>query len=538
MLRDDRSIIYTDEYNDEIYRSGSNEGSPQCIEEGFLDPYYNLRTHNKDIMEKYKRSIAVSLESNAEAFIRVALTYLKKMILDGLIFSEIDVMVEDFSYFHNKYVKRTPLVIQATVGATVPTYTEAETELIALGMDKDQLAEFLTKLQKSFEKSFCARLIYPFMAAVTENDPKFYNVLKARDLTALTNLTGYVENSNYSGEASGKIFKFVAALSGCGMTLSNNNSNESTTSVSQQLINTMMKDIYIQAANDPRLYILHSFYDMLVNDKRGRLVRAFPTYYVIFVDEGRKIGSWKLHDNFYNMSSISEIQVVKSRKIAADTCTITMSNMFNSYTTESDISTTQQYLDVYGLKDVFYSIFTPELYFNKEKALRLRQQVPDKVQLQPGVRIHVRMGYSGDGSKLPIVFNGKIAEVEVGDVAQIVAQGDGHELMNPLNAFGEMEVNALDPAQSVCTWFKDIRGSLAKGGETPRDLLAKLLTAKYGGWKKVANDVFDGRWFNDNPFGITHFGDTKYNHIFGLGEPVQNLYEVSDSSLLKGSNEI
>lgn len=238
------------------------------------------------------------------------------------------------------------------------------------------------------------------------------------------------------------------------------------------------------------------------------------------------------------MNSISDIQVVKSRKIAADTCTITMSNMFNSYTTESDITTTQQYLDMYGLKDVFYSIFSPESYFEKEKALRLRQSVPDKVQLQPGIRIHVRMGYSGDGSKLPIVFNGKIAEVEVGSVAQIVAQGDGHELMNPLNAFGEMEVTSLDPAQSYCTWFQDLRGSLAKGGETPRDLLAKLLTAKYGGWKKVANEAFDGRWFNDNPFGIMHFGDPKYKHIFDLGEPVQNLYEVSDTTLIKGMNEL
>ncbi|MEG1494759.1 MAG: hypothetical protein RR406_00445 [Bacilli bacterium] len=151
------------------------------------------------------------------------------------------------------------------------------------------------------------------------------------------------------------------------------------------------------------------------------------------------------------MNSISEIQVVKSRKIAADTCTITMNNMFNSYTTESDITTSQQYLDTYGLRDVFDSIFSPQSYFEKEKALRLRQTVPDRVKLQPGVRIHVRIGYSGDGSKLPIVFNGKIAEIDAGTVVQIVAQGDGHELTNPLNAFGEMEVTSLDPSQTMCT---------------------------------------------------------------------------------------
>ena len=541
MARENRTVIYQGEYYDEIYRDKrkDHKGPPyQFIQDGFLDPYYNLWAEDNKIVTKYKKSISLSKEANAEAFLRIMLINLKKMILDGLIFSEIDEVLDDFHYFYNKYMGDNSIMQIPTAGTQPVLTSDAGTELIALGIEQEDMSELILEIQKSFEKALCSRLIYPFLMAVCENDPNVYSLLKSRDYNALSNLTGYVEGSTGNGETNGKIYKFISALAGCGMTLGSNNANDSSISLSQQLINNMMKDVYIEASNDPRAYLLHSFYDMLVHDKRGRLVRAFPTYYVIFVDEGRKIGSWKLHDNFYNMNSISEIQVVKSRKIAADTCTITMSNMFNSYTTESDITTTQQYMDLYGLKDVFYSIFSPEAYFEKEKALRLRQTVPDKVQLQPGVRIHVRMGYSGDGSKLPIVFNGKVAEVEVGSVAQIIAQGDGHELMNPLNAFGEIEVTSLDPAQSMCTWFQDLRGSLAKGGETPRDLLAKLLTAKFGGWKKVANEMFDGRWFNDNPFGIMHFGDPKYDHIFELGEPVQNLYEVSDTSLLKGVNEL
>ena len=53
------------------------------------------------------------------------------------------------------------------------------------------------------------------------------------------------------------------------------------------------------------------------------------------------------------MSSISSINVVKSRKIAADTCSIVMNNMFNSYAQEPDTTTTQQYADIYGLRDVY-----------------------------------------------------------------------------------------------------------------------------------------------------------------------------------------
>ena len=89
-----------------------------------------------------------------------------------------------------------------------------------------------------------------------------------------------------------------------------------------------MQEIAENFSNDPRRYVLHSFYDMLVNDKRGRLLRAFPTFYIVFVDEGRRIGTWKLYDNFYNMSAISNIEVVKSRKIPSDTCTFTMSNLY------------------------------------------------------------------------------------------------------------------------------------------------------------------------------------------------------------------
>lgn len=541
--RTDNSIMYGGYYFDETYKDKDNEieNSKKYVKPGFLDPYYNYLDEDDEkdaaILDDYKKKILLSKSANVEAFLRVMLVHLRKLILDGLIFSEIDIMATTYSEISTDILSQVTDVKVGYINDEIMLSDMGEA-LAELGFNREEMSKLLNSLKESSKRSFCARLAYPFLTAITKCSSDIYSSLKHRDYDSLNALTGYVQGGNQNSESRSTVIKFLSALAGIDLTLAKDGKNESHVSESQMLANNMMKDVYIQAADNPKAYILHSFYDMLVNDKRGRLVRAFPTYYVVFIDEGRKIGSWKLHDNFYNMNSISEIQVVKSRKIAADTCTITMNNMFNSYTMEPDITTTQQYTDIYGLRDVFNSIFSPQIYFEKEKRIRLRQTVPDKVVLQPGIRIHVRMGYSADGSKLPIVFNGKVAEVDVTDVAQIVAQGDGHELMNPLNAFGEMEVTSLDPAQSAVTWFKDIRGSLASGGETPRDLLAKLLTAKYGGWKKVANKWFDGRWFNDNPFGITHFGDPKFNNIFELGEPVQNLYEVADESLLKGTNEL
>lgn len=541
--RTDNSIMYGGYYFDETYKDKDNEieNSKKYVKPGFLDPYYNYLDEDDEkdaaILDDYKKKILLSKSANVEAFLRVMLVHLRKLILDGLIFSEIDIMATTYSEISTDILSQVTDVKVGYINDEIMLSDMGEA-LAELGFNREEMSKLLNSLKESSKRSFCARLAYPFLTAITKCSSDIYSSLKHRDYDSLNALTGYIQGGNQNSESRSTVIKFLSALAGIDLTLAKDGKNESHVSESQMLANNMMKDVYIQAADNPKAYILHSFYDMLVNDKRGRLVRAFPTYYVVFIDEGRKIGSWKLHDNFYNMNSISEIQVVKSRKIAADTCTITMNNMFNSYTMEPDITTTQQYTDIYGLRDVFNSIFSPQIYFEKEKRIRLRQTVPDKVVLQPGIRIHVRMGYSADGSKLPIVFNGKVAEVDVADVAQIVAQGDGHELMNPLNAFGEMEVTSLDPAQSAVTWFKDIRGSLSSGGETPRDLLAKLLTAKYGGWKKVANKWFDGRWFNDNPFGITHFGDPKFNNIFELGEPVQNLYEVADESLLKGTNEL
>lgn len=542
--RTDTTIMYGGPFFDSTYKDKNDEdkGSKQRIKPGFLDPYYNY-TENEKVLEDYKKKILLSKKANTEAFLRNMLVQLRKLILDGLFISEIDIIARDFDKI---YAELNPRKMTEAAYSGPKDQAEGKTTkdtdmgaaLRQLGFKPEEMEELLNSMKDANIRSLCARMVYPFLTCITKSSGDIYSTLKFRDYNALNALTGYVEGGDQNSESRSTVIKFLSALAGIDLTLQKEGKNESSVSNSQKLINNMMKDVYIASANDPRAYILHSFYDMLVNDKRGRLARAFPTYYVVFVDEGRKVGSWKLHDNFYNMNSIGEIQVVKSRKIAADTCSITMNNMFNSYTREPDITTTQQYVDIYGLRDVFDSIFSPQIYFDKEKRIRLRQTVPDKVVLQPGIRIHVRMGYTADGSKLPIIFNGKVAEVEVGDVCQIVAQGDGHELMNPLNAFGEIEVTSLDPSQDPITWFKDIRGSLSSGGETPRDLLAKLLTAKFGGWKKITNIAFDGRWFNENPFGITHFGDPKFTNIFEKGEVTQNLYEVSDETLLKDVNEL
>lgn len=280
--------------------------------------------------------------------------------------------------------------------------------------------------------------------------------------------------------------------------------------------------LYLKAAEDPSIYIMHSFYDMVMNDMRGRMARAFPTYYMLLIDEGRDLGLWKLQDNFYDVSSITEFQVVKSRKIAADTAKIVMTNLFGTFTTEDD-DMKDEYN--YTFKDMYNSVFSPKTYTNKEFQRHNEGRDVNRAKLRPGARISLRMGYSADASKLPIMFNGSLAEVQEGDLMTLVCQGDGIELSNPamFNATDSHEIADLQYNDDLLSSFLGAFSSTT----TPREILLNPLIAE-GKWihEKVKN-WSRGRLFNANPFGIVHFGDKHFKEIFpNHGEVEQNIYEA------------
>lgn len=288
--------------------------------------------------------------------------------------------------------------------------------------------------------------------------------------------------------------------------------------------NNRVQRAYLKAANDPKQYILHSFYDMVMHDKRGSMARAFPTYYMLLIDEGRNIGLWKLQDNFYNMNSIIEFEVVKSRKIAADTAKIVMTNLYGTFNTD-DTDQKDEY--EYTIRDVWESIFSPRTYFQEEYLRRKNARDVNTTKMQPGARVHLRMGYSSNAAELPIVFNGCVTEFEAGETMTLICQGDGVELANPhmFNAMDGKDVQDIKHSDDFMVWKKlqETWDNLS----TPRDMLVNPLAAE-GTWiQELIRKYSNGRFFNSNPFGIVHFGDKKFNTIFTTnGEVEQNIYEA------------
>lgn len=272
----------------------------------------------------------------------------------------------------------------------------------------------------------------------------------------------------------------------------------------------VVKDETNRLLNDISPYTLFEemFTDMIDYDMRGRLARAFPTFQMFIIDEGKWMSNYRLWDNLYGFNAIRSIDVHRSRKISADTAVVTMTNVYSNLTSRPKSNS-------YGSSE--YS-FWDNLVMGKpnEYVIEARQDMLESMLLKTGARIHLRMGYGSSVTHLPTVFNGTITELDTSEVVTMIAQGDGLELTNVISA---------DPG--------DTNKDFWTGIQEPRDLLCELMTSKGNWFKDVINNTFEGKYFKENPLGIQHFGTpakTPQANVSlnpfntNYGEAAQNIY--------------
>jgi len=175
-----------------------------------------------------------------------------------------------------------------------------------------------------------------------------------------------------------------------------------------------------------------------VKDDTGHysMNKAFPTYKIFFIEEdyGEEFNILPRlsFDEFFGFNAVHDIKVIRSRKVPADLCIISMSNE------SGKLSDTTQYNN--GNLDKFYED-------KNESKINTTQENPvDALLLRPGQRIQVRLGYDNNPENLDIVFNGQIVEVQPGKVVQIVCQSYATELVS--------QVKGLHRAESI-TKVKD-----------------------------------------------------------------------------------
>ena len=518
-----------------------------------LDPYFRYRS--KEEKEKYLKCCATNSKYCLKAFLRIMIWYMAKLIKYHVIPSiEFD-------------IKRKETVNEADTNEAVKKLLEKHK---AAQQSVSKLYENLKNFANNNGEAFdTGKFFAAILLAITDEGfgkNTLFDLYNMRNYNELNGIIQYCTSAKFKlrnetdptfKDRKNIIRRYLFALYGYDILPDPHNvGKDVSASPAGRFLTDFNTKLSLEACGKPMQYMRDSFYDMVRSDYRGRMLRAFPTFYMVFADEGREIGLWKLHDNFYNVNAIHEIQIVKSRKIPADTCKIVLSNMFQTFTTD-DEDCTINYKGSLG--DLVTSFLNPQSAAQDAELRRLAADKINRAKLQTGVRIHVRMGYGSNASDLPCCFNGVIADIKPGELVEIVAQGDGVELCNPI--YMEDTADIARNNDNFATMDKWVCGA------PPKDILQAFLTAKGGPMAayiagRYRNNFFNGltakqtseyleeenenakplfnqdgfaqyaisRFFNNNPYGIRHFGNPDYREIFRQGEPAQNLYEITNKS--------
>ena len=510
-----------------------------------LDPYYRNSGIKIRNIKNYKESCAASYYFSTIAFLRILMYWL--CILVKL--KVYPAVVPDMIRALNDVEKG----IQETQNAYVKG---SGTNLVNNKVDLRRYINFYSNNGYSID---AGKIFLSSIMALCDGDNNILGLVKRRDYGGLnaTIRASCIPTKNIDAKYNFDMLcirKMLFALMAQGVIDEYGKIGVNKSSPAVANAREAVERLYLEAAEDPCKYIPHSFNDMVVNDARGRMLRAFPTFYMIFIDEGRQYGVWKLHDNFYHINSIASIEIIKSRKIPADTCRIVMSNFYNSYSTEM--------IDEHNLalqssfSEAFDSVFSPSKYAYEQEIKRINQdntsgvssgtENPDSttgasenfnssitesqrklnLRLRTGTRMHIRMGYGNNANMLPIMFNGVIAEMSCESAVEIIAQGDGIELMNPIFKEGYVE-DQIVKSDNFFWNFAD--------GATPLEIAVSLFSNYGGVMRKFVKQNIQLNLCDRNPFGIVHFGDPDFRMFISTGEPTQNLYE-SCTSPINGLN--
>lgn len=242
------------------------------------------------------------------------------------------------------------------------------------------------------------------------------------------------------------------------------------------------------------------FHDMFAYSKRYTMCRAFPTALFIFIDEGRNVRGTRMWNNFYSYHSMIEVNIHKDKDNPVNVCELTLSNVYYS------LSTKPSYTDA-KRKNVIETFFLSI----DEEMTSARKRMYEFMNIEPGCRIHVRIGYGSYGTDLPIVFNGQIAEIDSSDIMTIIAQSDGGELLNPIPASGE-----------------DSTGVFKYGSEA--STVIRNIMCERESWLSAYNWVDNtplGDTVNNSKYGIEHFGSVYYKNS-GQGVHLKALFHIGD----------
>jgi hypothetical protein len=275
---------------------------------------------------------------------------------------------------------------------------------------------------------------------------------------------------------------------------------------SPAMIASGFKDGDLRAqSNDPAAQYEAMMIDAQYRNISGRMVRAFPTYMLWLIDETGKFAGVKLFDNFYGLQSVLDFSVSQSEDNLGDTLVLRLSNLYGKLNTQLS-----GYL---GTQNDDGSPTDPKLAFI-DRSLQYRDFLANNtdqshavkingIRIRPGVRVHLRAGYSSNPNSLDTIFNGVITQVTQGEIVEVIGQSDAIELSPYVNTTdNEGDSGKIDGAFNTGLWMSE-----------PRDLMVRLLSMGSSTFRESIAHATNGTIFSENRYGIRHFGQILYEPL-------------------------
>lgn len=254
---------------------------------------------------------------------------------------------------------------------------------------------------------------------------------------------------------------------------------------------------YYDGSSNPKSQYGAMMRDSQYRNKNGRMVRAFPSYMLWLVSEGGMALGVKMFDDFFGLQSVIDFSINQSEDIMGDTLVLRLSNLYSRLSTEfADVIDEKLYKSA--------RMFNTINNRNRKIMTGLTDYMIklDSIQIKPGVRVHMRVGYGSDPNAMDIVFNGVVTQVEMGEILTVTCQSDAIEL----GAFVNTDNSKGDSGK--------IDGALTGFYMSePRDLMLNLLTMGSSVFKEFIASASAGQILSENRFGIRHFGKMLYSPL-------------------------
>lgn len=256
---------------------------------------------------------------------------------------------------------------------------------------------------------------------------------------------------------------------------------------------TRYKDNYNTAGN----ILMSSFVNQCEYSGKGRLIKAFPTYlFSIVDDDGNWMDGRKLWSNYYILRSLVDIDVVNYNDNPISTATISVTNSYGNLDTlpkDAYLYSAKKDTDFNVIQRWSYEHFGLLMGFGPKLTADLVEQkniIYKNMVIKAGCRMHLRMGYGSDPLSLPVVMNGYISDLSVGDITTFVCVSDGVELTNAVISDDPKDFNGIFEDQEVSNIYMD-------------------LLVKRQSWLNIVNST----WGEPSKYGIEHFGLYFTEHI-------------------------